>query len=79
MSCTLFAFMFICGFFNPTSLHYRFLYRKTPPLNYEKKSYILSYMERTRSASKTAVSGSFFGASLAFHATTNRTDADFTL
>ena len=40
---------------------------------------ILTYIESTKSAKRTAVSGSFFCASLGFHATTNRTDADFTL
>ena len=42
-------------------------------------SWLLSYKERTKSAKRTAVSDSFFGASLGFHATMNRTDADFTL
>ena len=37
------------------------------------------YKERSKSANKTAISGPSFGASLGFHATTNRTDADFTL
>lgn len=40
---------------------------------------ILTYKESIKSAKRTAVSGSFLGASLGFHATTNRTDADFTL
>lgn len=35
-------------------------------------------LDKTRSASKTALSGSSFGASLGFQATTNRTEADFT-
>ena len=39
----------------------------------------LTYKESIRSANKTAVSASSLGASLDFHATTNRTDADFTL
>ena len=39
----------------------------------------LTYKESIRSANKTAVSASSLGASLGFHATTNRTDADFTL
>lgn len=33
-------------------------------------------LQRTKSAKRTAVSDSFFCASLGFHATTNRTDAD---
>ena len=40
--------------------------------------YIWYYRERSKSANRTAVSGSSFGASLGFHATTNRTEADFT-
>ena len=39
----------------------------------------LIYKESIRSANRTAVSASSLGASLGFHATTNRTDADFTL
>ena len=39
----------------------------------------LTYKESIRSANRTAVSASSLGASLGFHATTNRTDADFTL
>ncbi len=42
-------------------------------------SNVLAYKESIRSAKRTAVSGSFFGASFGFHATTKRTDADFTL
>ena len=37
------------------------------------------YKERCKSANRTAVAGSSFGASFGFHATMNRTDADFTL
>lgn len=39
----------------------------------------MSYKESIKSTKRTAVSGSFFGASLGFHATMNRADADFTL
>ena len=39
----------------------------------------LTYKESIRSVNRTAVSASSLGASLGFHATTNRTDADFTL
>ncbi len=39
----------------------------------------LTYKESIRSANRTAVSASSLGASLGFHATTNRTDTDFTL
>ena len=42
-------------------------------------SSVLTYKESLKSAKRTAVSVSSFGASLGFHATTNRTDADCTL
>ena len=41
-------------------------------------SSVLTYKESLKSAKRTAVSVSSFGASLGFHATTNRTDADCT-
>lgn len=50
------------------------------PIYYNEKrlSCILNYKESTKSAKRTADSGASLGASLGFHATTNRTDADFT-
>ena len=50
------------------------------PFIYMKRlNHALNHKERTKSANRTAVSDSSFCASLGFHATMNRTDADFTL
>ncbi len=83
MSCTLLRLHLFAIFFLTCTHSIIVYFVEQAPFNYEKRlsciSCILNYKERIKSASRTAVSGSFFGASFGFHATTNRTEADFTL